>query len=108
MKNYGSGIDIGTTGVKVIIFDMEAPLSAVPTVVSLYRWGWVEQDGETTWQQTCEYPEAITKAGVDRLRNPALRWPFHPALYLYPGGSKPACVALRGRLPSHGPGQPVL
>ncbi|MBO1701377.1 FGGY-family carbohydrate kinase [Eubacterium callanderi] len=69
MKNYISGIDIGTTGVKVIIFDMEGA-----TVGSAYREypctfpqsGWVEQDGEMTWQQTCEATrEAIAKAGVD-------------------------------------------
>ena len=69
MKNYISGIDIGTTGVKVIIFDMEGA-----TIGSAYREypctfpqsGWVEQDGEMTWQQTCEATrEAIAKAGVD-------------------------------------------
>ena len=32
MKNYISGIDIGTTGVKVIIFDMEGA-----TIGSAYR-----------------------------------------------------------------------
>ncbi|MEG1428002.1 MAG: FGGY family carbohydrate kinase, partial [Oscillospiraceae bacterium] len=69
MKTYISGIDIGTTGVKVIIFD-----TAGNTVSSAYREysctfpqsGWVEQNGEMTWKKTCEASkEAIEKSGLD-------------------------------------------
>ncbi len=69
MKDYISGIDIGTTGVKVIIFDTEGAI-----ISSAYREypctfpqsGWVEQDGEMTWQKTCEATqEAIKKSGIN-------------------------------------------
>lgn len=68
-KNYVAGIDIGTTGVKVIIFDAEGN-----KLSSAYREypctfpqsGWVEQDGEMTWAMTCEASkDAITKSGLD-------------------------------------------
>lgn len=67
-KKYVSGIDIGTTGVKVIIFDLNGE-----KISSAYREyhcdfpqsGWVEQDGELTWKMTCEAAqEAIDKSGV--------------------------------------------
>ncbi|MEG0379282.1 MAG: FGGY family carbohydrate kinase, partial [Eubacterium sp.] len=69
MRKYISGIDIGTTGVKVIIFDLEGQ-----TISSAYREypctfpqsGWVEQDGELTWSMTCEASrEAIKASGID-------------------------------------------
>jgi xylulokinase len=69
IKNYVSGIDVGTTGVKVIIFDLDGN-----KVSSAYREypctfpksGWVEQDGEMTWEMTCEASkEAIEKAGIE-------------------------------------------
>ncbi|MGL4606290.1 MAG: FGGY-family carbohydrate kinase [Eubacteriaceae bacterium] len=68
-KKYVSGIDIGTTGVKVIIFDLEGN-----KLGSAYREypctfpqsGWVEQDGELTWTMTCEASrEAIQKSGIN-------------------------------------------
>ncbi len=68
-NQYISGIDIGTTGVKVIIFDAEGN-----KISSAYREypctfpqsGWVEQDGEMTWAMTCEASkEAIVKSGLD-------------------------------------------
>lgn len=67
-KKYISGIDIGTTGVKVIIFDLEGNKMS-----SAYREypctfpqsGWSEQDGELTWKMTCEATKAaIAKAYV--------------------------------------------
>ncbi|SDY43566.1 FGGY-family carbohydrate kinase [Eubacterium barkeri] len=66
--NYVAGIDIGTTGVKVIIFDTEGN-----KISSAYREypctfpqsGWVEQDGEMTWEMTCEASrDAIAKSGL--------------------------------------------
>lgn len=67
-QRYLCGIDIGTTGVKVMIFDLQGnPIS------SAYREygctfpypGWVEQDGEFLWQETCQATrEAIAKSGV--------------------------------------------
>lgn len=68
-KQYVSGIDIGTTGVKVIIFDTEGN-----KISSAYREypctfpqsGWVEQDGEMTWAMTCEASrEAIEQSNID-------------------------------------------
>jgi len=68
-KQYVSGIDIGTTGVKVIIFDTQGN-----KISSAYREypctfpqsGWVEQDGEMTWAMTCEASkEAVEKSKID-------------------------------------------
>lgn len=68
-KQYTCGVDIGTTGVKVIIFDLDGMQKG-----SAYREypcvfphsGWVEQDGEFIWQETCAaIREAITVSKVD-------------------------------------------
>ena len=69
MSKYVCGIDIGTTGVKVMIFDMDG--TAISSNYSEYpctfpQTGWVEQDGNMTWQCTCETSKkAIEKSGLD-------------------------------------------
>jgi len=67
-QRYVSGIDVGTTGVKAMIFDLNGQ-----EVGSAYREygcvfpqsGWVEQDGDFLWKETCAaISEAIAKSGV--------------------------------------------
>lgn len=69
MGKYVCGIDIGTTGVKVIIFDVDGNIisSAYTEYICTFpQSGWVEQDGDMTWKKTCETSKtAIEKAGVD-------------------------------------------
>ncbi len=69
MSKYVCGIDIGTTGVKVIIFDLHGNMMAsdyTEYVCTFPRSGWVEQDGEMTWEKTCETcKKTIKKSGLD-------------------------------------------
>lgn len=56
-KKYVCGIDIGTTGVKVMIFDLNGKVmsSAYTEYPCTFpRSGWCEQDGEMTWEKTCD------------------------------------------------------
>ena len=64
-KKYLCGIDIGTTGVKVILFDMNGSEkgSAYREYGCEYpRSGWVQQDGELLWQETCTAIQAAIEA----------------------------------------------
>jgi xylulokinase len=65
---YVAGIDIGTTGVKAIVFDTEGAIisSAYREYPSLFpQPGWVEQDVEHVWKKTCEAAkEALAKSGI--------------------------------------------
>lgn len=69
MSKYVCGIDIGTTGVKVMIFDLDG--NTISSAYTEYpctfpQSGWVEQDGEMTWQKTCETAKkSIAKSGLD-------------------------------------------
>lgn len=69
MSKYVCGIDIGTTGVKVMIFGLDGTVmsSAYTEYLCTFpRSGWVEQDGEMTWQKTCETcKKSIEKSGLD-------------------------------------------
>jgi xylulokinase len=68
-KQYVMGVDVGTTGVKAIVFDLKGQEmgSAYYEYGCVFpKSGWVEQDGEFLWQETCRaIREAIVKAGVD-------------------------------------------
>ncbi len=67
-EKYVSGIDIGTTGVKVIIFDLfgKEMGNAYREYGCIFpQSGWVEQDGEYLWEETCgAINDAIKKSGV--------------------------------------------
>ena len=69
MGKYVCGIDIGTTGVKVMIFGLDGTVmsSAYTEYPCTFpRSGWVEQDGEMTWTKTCETSRrAIEESGLD-------------------------------------------
>lgn len=69
MGKYVCGIDIGTTGVKVMIFDLEGNVISsdyTEYLCTFPRSGWVEQDGEMTWTKTCETSRrAIEASGLD-------------------------------------------
>jgi xylulokinase len=69
---YVAGIDAGTTGAKVTVFDTEGKV-----VSSAYREypclfpqpGWMEQDVELVWKKTCEAArEALARPGIDPRR----------------------------------------
>ncbi|MFQ7526194.1 MAG: FGGY family carbohydrate kinase [Mediterraneibacter gnavus] len=86
MSKYVCGIDIGTTGVKVMIFDMDG--TAISSNYSEYpctfpQTGWVEQDGNMTWQCTCETSKkAIENRKSGSKRNRSNR-SFYSEMYRY-------------------------
>lgn len=69
MSKYVCGIDIGTTGVKVMIFSLDGTVisSAYTEYACTFpQSGWVEQDGDMTWKKTCETcKRAVEKSGVN-------------------------------------------
>lgn len=67
-NQYLSGIDIGTTGVKVVIFDLEGKKIAGAYReygCSFPKVGWVEQDSERLWKEVyTAIREVIDKSSV--------------------------------------------
>ncbi len=68
MAKYVCGIDIGTTGVKVMIFNLKGKVKGSAYTEYLCTFpqpGWCEQDGNMTWVATCRTAkQAIEKSGV--------------------------------------------
>ena len=66
---YLIGSDIGTSGTKTVLFDLEG--NTVASALSEYplyqpKNGWAEQDPRDWWNAVCETIKAvITKSGVD-------------------------------------------
>jgi len=69
MATYLAGVDVGTTGVRCAVFDLEGSMLASryrEYGASYPRPGWVEQDAEALVARTREAClEAVAKAGVD-------------------------------------------
>ncbi len=67
--NYLIGIDLGTSGVKTVLFNENGSSIASSTVeYPLYQpnLGWAEQDPEEWWRGTCEsVNNVILKSGID-------------------------------------------
>jgi len=66
---YLLGIDLGTSGTKTVLFDIEGTTICSKTVeYPLYQPsnGWAEQDPSDWWNATCEgIKYVITKSGID-------------------------------------------
>jgi xylulokinase len=68
-RDYVAGLDIGTTGVKAMIFETDGSVAAAayreyPCVYP--KPGRVEQDVQHLWRKVCEATrEPITKSGVE-------------------------------------------
>ena len=69
MKSYLLGIDIGTSGCKVAVFDKEGKVLAAANgdyPVYYPQEGWAEQNPEEWWSAVCRATkETVQKAGID-------------------------------------------
>ena len=69
MAKYLAGIDVGTTGARCVIFDMQGNMVGTDYLeygASYPKPGWVDQDGDALIAQTMEACKAaIGKSGVD-------------------------------------------
>lgn len=67
-NSYLIGIDVGTTGMKTVVFDLlgnEIAKAISPTDIIRLQPGWAEQDMNSVWQATAKScKEAIFKAGI--------------------------------------------
>src|SRR5690348_2295569 len=67
---YLLGIDLGTTGVKSLLLNVDGTVAATATVeigLSIPRPGWSEQDPAEWWTATCASVRAVlAKSGVSR------------------------------------------
>ncbi len=68
MDGYIASYDIGTSGVKVVLLDMEgnaAGISTAPYTLITPRPDWAEQDPQEYWQQVCAVThEVLKKTGI--------------------------------------------
>ncbi len=115
MEKYVGAIDLGTTGVRFVIFD-----SAAREVASAYRElplsypqpGWVEQDPELMVRETATVfrealdkakigPERIAALGITNQRETTVVWdretgePLYPAIVWQDRRTAPRCDELR-------------
>ena len=69
MAKYVAGIDAGTTGATVMIFDLNGTLMGIGYREYPCQYphpGWVEQDVNDLWNGVCEAAkEVIAKTGID-------------------------------------------
>ncbi len=68
MKGYISSYDVGTSGVKVVLLDMDgnaAGIAAAPLTLITPRPGWAEQDPQEFWNAVCSVTrEVLTKTKI--------------------------------------------
>jgi xylulokinase len=82
------GIDLGTSGVKTVLFDeVGKPVASSTVEYPLYQpnLGWAEQDPEDWWKATCEsINNVILKSGVDKneIKGVGLSGQMHGAVLL--------------------------
>ncbi len=68
MKQYLIGIDVGTSGTKSVLFDVQGNVIADATAeypMSQPQNGWAEQDPTHWWQAVCTTLQAITPKAAD-------------------------------------------
>ncbi len=81
------GIDLGTSGVKTVLFDEAGkPVASSTVEYPLYQpdLGWAEQDPEEWWKGTCEsINNVMLKSGVDKreVKGVGLSGQMHGAFY---------------------------
>ena len=67
-KTFLLGIDVGTTGVKTVIFDKEGNIVSKgyrEYPITTHKNGWVEQDPDVWWNSTIKSLKiAISKASI--------------------------------------------
>lgn len=82
------GIDLGTSGVKTVLFDESGkPVASSTVEYPLYqpKLGWAEQDPEEWWRGTCEsINNVLLKSGVDKrdIKGIGLSGQMHGAVLL--------------------------
>ncbi len=82
------GIDLGTSGVKTVLFDESGkPVASSTVEYPLYQpnLGWAEQDPEEWWRGTCEsINNVMLKSGVDKreVKGVGLSGQMHGAVLL--------------------------
>lgn len=82
------GIDLGTSGVKTVIFDEAGkPVASSTVEYPLYQpnLGWAEQDPEEWWKGTCEsINNVMLKSGIDKreVKGVGLSGQMHGAVLL--------------------------
>lgn len=62
MKGYISSYDVGTSGVKVVLLDMEgnaAGIAVAPLKLYTPQAGWAEQDPHEYWEQVCRVTHEV-------------------------------------------------
>jgi xylulokinase len=102
-KDILVGVDVGTSGTRVVAFDLDGQALAVATrehELAMPRPGWAEQDPDEWWKATCSSLKAVTsKIDASRIGGVSFSGQMHGSVFLDSEGRviRPALLWCDGR-----------